>query len=209
MAKSIHLLNILNNLILSTAEDMVQISKATLVDISMNLQQAHETIEFLQLESQLQRDELQQKSDASKSFNYTDEDKDVNSKSLIQTTSSVEVVHDQIELVSSKQIIKPWEELQCNKNRRGLGYDKDENNLHILDYSKPIKFISARFLDQITSTSHEKVEAKPTCKHFQRKGHMEDHCFDLHPCHHCGKKNHSSERCYKPNQLARLKINYV
>ena len=58
MAKSIQLLNILNNLILWTAKDMVQISIATLVDISMNLQQAHETIEFLQLESQLQRDEL-------------------------------------------------------------------------------------------------------------------------------------------------------
>ena len=192
------LLNIINNLILSTAEDMVQISKATLADISMNLQQAHETIEFLQLESQLQRDELQQKSDASKSFNHTGEDKDVDSKSLIQTTSSVEVVHDQIELASSKPIIKSWEEVQSNKNRRGLGYDKDENNFHIPDYSKPINFISVGFIDQIQSTSHEKVAdkqtctqtkvvVKPKCLHCQRTSHLEDQCFDLHPCHRCGK----------------------
>lgn len=86
----------------------------------MNLQQAHEAIEFLQLESQLQRDELQQKSDASKSFNRTGKDKDVDSKSLILTTSSVEVVDDWIELNSSKPIIKPWEELQSKKNRQGL-----------------------------------------------------------------------------------------
>lgn len=50
MAKSIQLLNILNNLILSTVEDMVPIGKETLADISINLQQAHETNEFLQLE---------------------------------------------------------------------------------------------------------------------------------------------------------------
>ena len=94
---------------------MVQINKETLVDISINLQQAHETIEFHQLESRLQRDELQYRSDASKSFNHTDEDKDVDSKSLIQTTSSVEVVYDEIELASSKPIIKPWEEFQRKK----------------------------------------------------------------------------------------------
>lgn len=59
MERNIKLLQILNNLILSTVEDMVKINKATLVDIQMHLQQAHDTNEFLQLESQLQRDELQ------------------------------------------------------------------------------------------------------------------------------------------------------
>lgn len=162
MGKSIQLLKLLNNLILSTAEEMVQIRKSTLVDISMNLQLAHETIEFLQLESQLERDELQQKSDVSNSFIHTNADKDVDSKSLIQPTSSVEVVPDAVQL-SSKPIIKPWGELQSNKNQQGLAYDKDENNLHIPDYSKPIKFISAIFLNQLQSISHEKVTDKQTC----------------------------------------------
>lgn len=135
--------------------------------------------------------------------------KNDDSKSLIQTTSSVEVVHDQVQLSSSKPIINPWEEIQRNKNQCGLGYDKDDNNLHIPDYSKPINFISAGFLDQVTSTSHWKVEDKPTCKHFQRTCHMEDHCFDLHPCHHCHKQNHSSEKCCKQNQPTKLKINYA
>lgn len=116
-------------------------------------------IECIQLQSQLQRDELQQKSDVSKSFIYTDEGKDVDSKSLIQPTSSIKVVPDLVQ-ISSKPIIKPWEELQSNKIRRGLGYDKDENDLDIPNDSKPIKFISAGFLDPITSTSHEIVVDK-------------------------------------------------
>lgn len=87
---------ILNNLILSIAEDMVQIKKSTLIDIQVHLQHVHDMIEFLQLESQLQRDELQYKSDVSKYFIHTDEDKDVDSKSLIQPTSSVEMVHDPV-----------------------------------------------------------------------------------------------------------------
>jgi hypothetical protein len=32
-------------------------------------------------------------------------------------------------------IVRPWEELQFNKNQHGLGYDKG-NNFHISDYSK-------------------------------------------------------------------------
>ena len=123
----------------------------------MHLQHAHEMIEFLQLESQIQRTELLGKGDASKSLNNTNTADD--SKSLIQPTSSVEVVPDPVQL-SSKPIIKPWEEIQSKKNRRGLGYDKDENNLHIPDYSKLIKFISAKFLDQITLINHEKVVDK-------------------------------------------------
>ena len=79
---------------------MVQINKETLTDLSRHLQKTKETIEFFQLESQLQRNELQEKSDTFKSLNHTDD------KSFIQTTSSVEVVPVQI---SSKPIIKPWE----------------------------------------------------------------------------------------------------
>lgn len=81
MEKNIQFLQVLYNLIISTSEDMVKINKATLFDIKMHSHQAHETIEFLQLESQLQQDELQQMSDAS--FNHTYEDKNDDSKSLI------------------------------------------------------------------------------------------------------------------------------
>ena len=103
---------------------------------------------------------MQEKRVASKSFNHRDEDKDDDSKSLIQPTSSVEVVLDPVQ-ISSKPIIKPWEEIQSNRNRRGLGYVKDNTTLHIPYYSKPIKFFSAMFT-QITSTSSEKVEDKQT-----------------------------------------------
>jgi len=98
---------------------------------------------------------LQEKHVASKSL--TNPEIANHSTSFIQPASSVEVVPIQL---SSKPIIKPWEKIQSNQNRRRLGYEKDENNLHILDYSKPIKFISAGFLDQIQSTSHEKVANK-------------------------------------------------
>ena len=176
MAQHIQLLNILHSLIISSDEDMVHISKETLADISRHLQQKHETIEFLQLESQLRRNELQEKSDTFKSLNHPDD------KSFNQTTSSVEVVHEQI---SSKPIIKPWEEIQNNKNQRGLGYVTDDTNLHIPDYSKPIKFINACFLAELSSAGSKKVaykhnctqpevDVQPKCSHCQRTSHMED-----------------------------------
>ena len=148
MAQHIQLLNILHSLIISSDEDMVQVSKDTLADLSRHLQQTKETIEFLQLESQLQRIELQEKNDTFKSLNHPDD------KSFIQTTSNVEVVPVQI---SSKPIIKPWEEIHNKKNQRGLGYVEDDANLHILDYSKPIQFISAGFLEQIPSAHSETI----------------------------------------------------
>ena len=100
MVQHIQLLNIIHSLIISSDEDMVQVYEETLADISRHLRQTHETIEFLQLESQLQRNELQEKSHTFKSLNHPD------NKSFIQIASSVEVVPVPI---SSKPIIKPWE----------------------------------------------------------------------------------------------------
>ena len=114
MVTHIQLSQIINNLMLSSAGDMVHINKTTLADIQVHIQHAHETIEFLQLESELQRNELLEKSDASKSLNNTNITDD--SKSLIQPTSSVKVVPDPVQ-VSSKPIIKPWEEIQSNRNQ--------------------------------------------------------------------------------------------
>ena len=73
MAQHIQLLNILHSLIISSDEDMVHVSKDTLVDLSRHLQQTHETIEFLQLKSQLQRIDLQEKSDTFNSLNHLDD----------------------------------------------------------------------------------------------------------------------------------------
>ena len=221
MAQNIQLLKMLHNFILSSDEDMVHASKETLADLSWHLQQTNEIIEFLQLESQLQRNELQEKSDTFKSLNHLDD------KSFIQTTSSVEFVPVPI---SSKPIIKPWEEIQNSKNQRCLGYVNDDTNLHIPDYSKPIKFVSGGFLAPLTSVDSEKVadnqqctqhkvadkknsmqpevEVQPKCSHCQRIGHMEDQCFYLHPFHHSGKPNHSSEKCHNQQKIARLKIHY-
>ena len=152
MTTHIQLSQIPNNLILSSTSNMVNINKTNLVYIQVHLQHAHETIEFLQLELQLQRNELQEKHVASKSL--TNPKIAHHLTSFIQPASSVEVVPFQL---SSKPIIKPWEEIQSNQNRRGLGYVKDNDNLHILDYSKPIQFISSRLLEQITSTSSQQL----------------------------------------------------
>jgi len=106
MATHIQLSQILTNLILSSAGDMVNISKTTFANIK-----------------------LQEKHVASKSFTnpYTAD----HLTSFIQLASSVEVVPIQF---SSKPIIKPWEEIQSNQNQCSLGYVKDNDNLHIPNY---------------------------------------------------------------------------
>jgi len=111
MVTHIQLSQSLNNLILSSTGDMVNINKTTLADIQVHIQHAHETIEFLQLESQLQRNELQEKHVASKSL--TNLETTDHSTSFIQPASSVEVVQVQL---SSKPIVKPCEEIQSNQN---------------------------------------------------------------------------------------------
>jgi hypothetical protein len=46
------------------------------------------------------------------------------------------------------KIVRPWEELQLKRNRYGLGYEKDVDNLfHIPNYCTPITFVSGGFLD--------------------------------------------------------------
>ena len=51
-------------------------------------------------------------------------------------------------MIHRLRFIRPWEDLQLKRNRYGLGYEKDDNNLfHIHDYCKLITFVSERFLD--------------------------------------------------------------
>ena len=51
----------------------------------------------------------------------------------------------------SKPIIRHWEEIIYNKNRIGLGYDK-EVTFHIPDYSRPIKFQSVGFMQEVSTS---------------------------------------------------------
>ena len=62
MAKINEALELLHNLIHSNVDDMIKMIKNALCNIQICLLDAQEKIEFLQLESQLQQDELQQKS---------------------------------------------------------------------------------------------------------------------------------------------------
>ena len=59
-------LKLLSNLILSTVDEMVKINKTSLFNIKICLQNAQENIEFLQLETKLQQEELKQRSHHSK-----------------------------------------------------------------------------------------------------------------------------------------------
>lgn len=54
-------LELLDTLVHSTMENTIMIDKAIVADIQTCLKNVQENIEFLQLESQLQQDELQQK----------------------------------------------------------------------------------------------------------------------------------------------------
>jgi hypothetical protein len=87
----------------------------------------------------------------------------------------------------SKMVVRPWEELLFNKDQHGLGYEKG-NNFHIPDYFKPVQFVSAGFLEEVKNLGNK-------FQHCQRIGHRKTECFDFHPCLHCGKTNHLSEKC--------------
>ena len=76
MAKINDALELLHNLIHSTVHDMVKMRKNALFNIQTCLQDAQDKIEFLQLESQLQQDELQQKSHYSEPVSIQNIEKD-------------------------------------------------------------------------------------------------------------------------------------
>jgi hypothetical protein len=60
--------------------------------------------------------------------------------------------HQQVQNDLSKIIVRPWEELQFNKNQHGLGYEKDIS-FHIPNYSKPIQFVSVSYKSRWLSIS--------------------------------------------------------
>ena len=150
MVKIHGLLELLSTLIISMGGDTIKITRDTLSNIKFCLQDAHENIEFLRLESQLQQEGLQQKS-----FHFglvfvqnmetnSHQQQDIGQGTKPNTRADL---YADVEAHTSppKPIIRPWEQIVHNKHIVGLGYDKDFS-FHIPDYSKPIKFQSVRFV---------------------------------------------------------------
>jgi hypothetical protein len=93
-------------------------------------------IEFLQLESQLQEDEIQQKNQHSELFlvqnnslfefgndSYQQPAHDQISDTTSKADSNEdEVCHKELSLALFEPIIRPWEEILNNKSRTCLGY---------------------------------------------------------------------------------------
>lgn len=143
MEKNHGLLELLSTLILSTDGSTVKVNKNTLRDIQKSLQYAQEKIDFLRLESQLQQEELKQRSHSEhvsvQNFETDPHQQQVNNVT-VHSDKAVRLHADaEVQLALPKPIIKPWEHLVHNKHRTGLGYDKDVF-FHIPDYSKPTQF---------------------------------------------------------------------
>ena len=132
---------LLNDLIHSNVDDVIKMSKDALCNIQSCLLDAHEKIEFLQLESQLQQEELQQKSHHSEPVSVQKIEKDSHQQQvkkvsvdshLVPCTRAHVHADAAVQPALPKPIIRPWEELLHNKHRTGLGYDKDVS-FHIPD----------------------------------------------------------------------------
>ena len=141
MAKINEVLVLLNDLIHSNVHDMIKMSKDALCNIQSCLLDAQEKIDFLQLESQFQQDELQQKSHHSEPVSIQNIVKDSHQKKEDKVAVDPHSVHCRranfhvdaaAQPTLPKPIIRPWEELVHNKHRTSLGYEKDVSS-HILD----------------------------------------------------------------------------
>ena len=111
---------LLNDLIHSNVDDVIKMSKDALCRIQSCLQDAHEKIEFLQLESQLQQEELQQKSHHSEPVSIQKIEKYYHQQQVIKVEFDSHFVpcnradfHADAAAPPAflKPIIRPWEEL--------------------------------------------------------------------------------------------------
>ena len=120
-------------------ELLVTIDKAILTNVLTCLQDLEDKIEFLQLESQLQRDEIQQKNRhfelvlvqnnsllefENDSYQHPTHDQ-INDSTSEAYSNEDEVCHKQILHALSNPIIKPWEEIRHNNHKISIGYEKD------------------------------------------------------------------------------------
>ena len=209
------------------------IDKAIVANIQICLKNVQENIEFLQLETKLQQEELQQWSHHSEPVSVQNNEADSHKQQVnivqvhsdsVPNKATVVYADAEIQYALPKPIIRPWEQLVHNKHITGLGYDKDLS-FHIPDYAKPIQFQNVGFIYDSSPALHDSsASAVPDsaplpqqqqqqqqqqivkCQHCDRVGHLKDHCFDLHPCKHCHKTSHSSHRCFRNKHSARTKI---
>jgi hypothetical protein len=189
---------------------------------------------MFKLQNKMLSDELNLLRHQQCDFNKQNDIKDENNEDAQLTSDDTHKHEDELDKVPMSEkvadkcgkeirIVRPWEELRFKRNRYGLGYEKDGDNLfHIPNYCEPVCFVSGGFLNDDKKTELEDIgkeqvhdivdddvatdipdhdnrsDKEPIqCKHYHRFGHDKSNCFDLHPCRFCGKTNHPSVRCQK------------
>ena len=125
MPRITEILEFLKTLIYSSNHETFQISKGSLSEIQTCLQNAQEKIDFLQLESQLQQEELHQNRHHSEpvfvqNIETTTHQQHVNNGTVHSNKAAVVYADAETQSALPKPIIRPWEELVHNKHRTGL-----------------------------------------------------------------------------------------
>ena len=150
MARINEVLEFLKTLILSTTHDTLKVSKVSLTDIQVCLQNSQEKIDILQLESQLQQEELKQRSHSEhvsvQNIETATHQQQVDNVTIHSDKVARLHVDAEVQLALPKPIIRPWEQLVHNKHRTSLGYDKDLS-FQIPDLAKPIQYQSVVFIN--------------------------------------------------------------
>lgn len=203
-------LDLLNALIHFSIDHTIQGNKYIPSNIKIFLQNAHEKIYSLKLESQLQRDELQKGSHHYK-LEFVQDNPLFHTKTkshqIWQTNQVTEEadlhINRKFQPSLAKTIIKPWEELIHNNDTTVLGYDKDVP-FHNQNYSKPFQFHSDGYLYDNSSSVVSNLTRLPQelqhnvkFEHCDRVAYMKDRFFDLHPWDSCLKTAHSSHKFFK------------
>ena len=149
------LFTILRTLINSTTESTIAINKCTLNKVITCLQVTHKKIDMFKHQNKLLSDELSLLRHQQCDFNdIKDENEDDQLTSYVKHEAQLDEV-PMSEKVADKCIVRPWEELQFKRNRYGLGYVQDADNLfHFPNYSEPVCFVSGGFLNDDKSIEH-------------------------------------------------------
>ena len=153
--------------------------------LESHLHDALETVEFLQIESQVHWDDHNSKQHSKSNEAYSGKNLDA-MKSHVQARVCKSHLHTYVKHVITKTFIRPLEEIVHNKTIIGLWYHRGVLDIffHIPDFYKPIQFHSTIFQDYIVPKQIDQ------CQHCDRVEHVKDWCFDLHLCGHCGKHDH-------------------
>jgi histidinol phosphatase-like enzyme len=164
MARIEEIFTILRTLINSTTESTIAINKCTLSTVITCLQVTHKKIDMFKHQNKLLSDELSSLRHQQCDFNNQNDIKDENNEDIQLTSNESHKREDQLdevsmsEKVADKCIVRPWKELQFKRNRYGLRYVKDANNLfHIPNYCEPICFVRGGFLNNDKKTKLEDI----------------------------------------------------